>query len=67
MTTKNDNIGIDSPIYTVAQLRKRWGCTQGAVLQAIHEGRLVAFRIGRRVWRIRLDEIERFERTTKVA
>ncbi len=55
--TSNDN----APILTVNDLMARWKCTRKSVLEAIREGRLEAFRVGKRVFRVRLQEVERYE------
>lgn len=50
-------------VLTVNELAERWRCDRRTVTAAIHAGRLNAFRTGRRVYRIALAEVERFERT----
>jgi excisionase family DNA binding protein len=47
---------------TVTELTARWKCRRKTVLEAIHDGRLLAFRVGKRVYRVTLAEVERFER-----
>ncbi len=56
--TSNDNTAV----LTVNDVMARWKCTRKTVLEAIHDGRLEAFRIGTRVFRVRLDEVVRYER-----
>jgi excisionase family DNA binding protein len=57
----------DPPVLTVSDVMRRWRCARATVLEAIHAGRLVAFRVGLRAYRVRLDEVERYERTTTIA
>lgn len=49
------------PELTVADLMKRWGCGNKAVLDLIHRSRLAAT-LCNRAFRVELDEVERFER-----
>ncbi len=53
----NDN----KPVLTVNDLCERWGCTRKSVLEAIHEGRLRAFKVGKRVYRVSFAELVRYE------
>jgi excisionase family DNA binding protein len=46
--------------YTVASLAAAWGCSEGVIRKAIHEGRLGCFRIGTLI-RIPAEEVARFE------
>lgn len=55
MTASNDNV------VTVAELVQRWRTTRKSVMAAIRDGRLHAFRIGARVYRVAKSEVERFE------
>lgn len=48
-------------VYSVATLAEHWGCGTDTVYSLIHGGELNAFRLGGRLWRIRADEVERFE------
>ena len=48
-------------VYTVPQLAARWQCVQHTILAAIRAGKLQAFRINKRVWRVREAEVVRFE------
>jgi hypothetical protein len=41
---------------------RRWRCSRKVLITAIDEGRLAAFRIGRRSYRITYAEALRFER-----
>lgn len=61
---KNDNaVSYDTPqTLTVNDLITRWGVDRKRILEAIREGRLTAFRVGRRVYRVTLAEVERFEK-----
>lgn len=49
-------------IFTVAELSRRWRVTRPTVTAAIRAGRLNAFRVGSRVYRVREDEVVRYER-----
>jgi hypothetical protein len=49
------------PVLTVNDLMARWRCTRKIILDAIKAKRLSAFKIGKRVYRVRLDEVERYE------
>ena len=47
--------------YTVATLADRWCVSTDTVYAMIHAGRLNAFRFGGKLYRIRPEEVERFE------
>ena len=49
-------------ILTVTEVMERWKCSRRSVLDAIHSGRLQAFKVGERAYRVRMDELERYER-----
>ena len=49
-------------VLTVTELCTRWKCTRNTVLDAIKDGRLRAFNLGVRAYRVSLLEVERFER-----
>lgn len=51
----------DSVVVTVSELVQRWRTTRKSVMAAIREGRLRAFVIGRRTYRVAIAEVERFE------
>lgn len=61
----NDNIEL--PVLTVPELCARWRCNRHSVMDLIHKKRLAAFKIGKRVYRVALAEVERFERTRAAA
>lgn len=63
MTAANDQ----QMTFTVSELCERWGCERRTVWDAIHSGRLKAFRPGKRVYRVTLAEVERYERTSEAA
>jgi excisionase family DNA binding protein len=48
-------------IFTIPELAKRWRCHRHTVTTAIREGRLQAFKVGDRVYRIREAEVLRYE------
>ena len=49
--------------YTVDELAGRWSCTREAIYAAIRHptNPLPAFKIGGKLWRIRADEVEKWE------
>lgn len=47
--------------YTVSTLADRWSVSTDTVYAMIHAGRLKAFRFGGKLYRIRPEEVERFE------
>lgn len=49
-------------VLTVTELMARWKCTRRSVLEAIHAGKLKAFRIGERSYRVTMQEVMRYER-----
>lgn len=53
----NDN----DPVFTISELCVRWKCTRKSVLDLIHVGRLHAFRLGKRSFRVALPEVLRWE------
>lgn len=57
MSTANDNRAT----YTVDELAARWRVGRNSVIAAIREGKLHAFKVGKRVWRITAAEVERYE------
>jgi excisionase family DNA binding protein len=63
VSSSNDN----SPVYTVTELCKRWKCDRHSILDAIREGRLRAFKIGKRAYRIALPEVLRYELVLQAA
>ena len=48
------------PIYKLAELAERWGCSHAHVRKLVEDGRLRAFRIGK-LWRVRGDAVDEFE------
>lgn len=48
-------------VYSVASLAEHWGCGTDTVYSLIHSGDLKAFKLGGKLFRIRADEVERFE------
>jgi excisionase family DNA binding protein len=51
-----------SAVYTVPEVARRWKVSRHTVTAAINGGRLDAFKAGERQWRIRREEVLRFER-----
>jgi excisionase family DNA binding protein len=60
----NDN---RTAVYTVSELAAHWKCSRNTVLDAIRSGRLAAFRIGERSYRVTRAEVERYEAATRAA
>lgn len=50
----------DKPI-TVAALAERWGCSDTFVYGLLTSGQLEGFKLGKKLWRISPDAVERFE------
>lgn len=50
------------PVFTITELALRWRTSRNTVTAAIHAGRLHAFKIGERRYRISETEVLRFER-----
>lgn len=48
-------------VYTIPDLVKRWQVSRHTIATAIREGRLRAFKVGQRVYRIRREEVLRYE------
>lgn len=48
-------------VYSVATLAEHWQCGTDTVYALIHSGQVRAFKLGGKLWRIRADEVERFE------
>ena len=48
-------------VYSVASLAERWGVSPGTVYNMINAGRLATFGFGGKMYRIRAEEVERFE------
>lgn len=48
-------------VLTVNDLMVRWKSTRKSILEAIKEGRLRAFRVGKRVFRVAMTEVLRYE------
>jgi excisionase family DNA binding protein len=70
--SSNDNTGtydpaLDDRVLTINEIMVRWKCTRKVILAAIKEKRLAAFRPGGRVFRVRFDEVVRFETEQKSA
>lgn len=55
--SSNDN---DSAL-TLTDLCARWKCTRKVILARIHDGKLRAFRVGDRAYRVAMAEVLRFE------
>jgi excisionase family DNA binding protein len=51
----------NNPALKISELMSRWQCCRKTVLDAIKDGRLSAFKVGRAHWRISLDEVTRYE------
>lgn len=51
----------DKPI-TVAALAERWGCSDTFIYGLLTSGQLEGFKLGKKLWRISPEAVERFER-----
>lgn len=54
---QNDNRAF----FTIDELAERWRCQRNTVAAAIRAGRLQAFKVNARRYRISAAEVERFE------
>jgi excisionase family DNA binding protein len=48
-------------VFTPATLAQRWLCSERHVRKLIETGELNAFRVGARMFRIKMEDVERFE------
>jgi len=48
-------------LYTVAMLAERWGVSSTFVYSLVQSGALVAFRLGGKLWRVRVEAVEDYE------
>ena len=48
-------------VFTVPELARRWKCSRHTVTAAINGGKLQAFKVGERQFRIRNAEVLRYE------
>jgi excisionase family DNA binding protein len=51
----------DPAILTISDLVRRWRCDRHTVLHAIHSGKLRAFKLGKRTYRVKMEEVIRYE------
>lgn len=54
-------------VFTIPELAARWRVSRHTVTAAIRAGRLAAFKVGDRCYRIRADEVTRYEASFTVA
>ena len=47
--------------YTPATLAERWECSPEHVRRLLNTGQLEGFRLGDKLWRIRVEDVEEFE------
>ena len=52
-------------VFTVAELAARWRVCRQSITAYIRAGQLQAFRLGGRAYRIRADEVARFEQSSQ--
>lgn len=57
MSGANDNAAV----LTVSELMGRWKVTRKSVLSLIAKGKLHAFRVGERAYRVPMSEVKRYE------
>ncbi len=48
-------------VFTPATLARRWACSEKHVRNLIREGKLGGFRLGGKLLRIKISDVERFE------
>lgn len=48
-------------VFTIAELAVRWRVSRQTIMEAVHTGRLHAFKVTRRHYRVPSAEVERFE------
>lgn len=48
-------------VFTIRDLAERWSCSEKQVGLLIKSGELRAFRIGQKLWRVSVEEVERYE------
>jgi len=58
--TSNGNSEHEA-MFTISELAERWRVTRHTITAAIRAGRLRAFKVGERVYRIREAEVIRYE------
>jgi len=58
--TSNGNSEHEA-MFTISELAERWRVTRHTITAAIRAGRLRAFKVGERVYRIREAEVLRYE------
>jgi excisionase family DNA binding protein len=51
----------DPPVFTVTDLVKRWRTSRQTVTAAIRSGRLRAFKVNEKTYRITAEELARYE------
>lgn len=51
----------EDSIYTVTELCARWKCDRHTILDLIREGRLAAFKLGKRAYRVTLSAVLQHE------
>ncbi len=54
-------------VYTIPQLCERWQASRHTLHKAMREGRLKAFRLGERTWRVSEAEVLRYEQQNMAA
>ncbi len=57
----------DDTVFTLTELCRRWKCDRHGILGAIHAGKLRAFRLGKRTYRVSAAEVVRYELAEQAA
>ena len=57
----------DSKVYTLRRLAARWRCSPQHVRNMCEAGKLDAFKLGGKLWRIRGDSVAKVERAQAMA
>lgn len=50
-------------VFTITELAARWRCSRHTVVAAMKDGRLQGFKVGERTYRVRGEEVLRYEQT----
>lgn len=55
------------PVFTPASLAERWDCSERHIRNLISSGELRCFRLGKKLFRIRRQDVENFEQGSAVS
>lgn len=57
----NRALSVKQTVFTPAMIAERWACSERHVRNMIDRGELRAFRLGGKLWRVRIADIEDYE------